>query len=675
MDATSIESLNAQQREAVEAGDEPLLILAGAGTGKTNTLAHRVARLIDRGVDPSRILLLTFTRRAASEMVRRVQGILRRSSGAAEASAGSVWGGTFHAISNRLLRIHAEALGLGPAFTVLDRSDAEDLLGEVRGELGFESNDVRFPRKSTCAAIYSRCVNAQSPPTDVLHDHFPWCAGFETELRELFAAYVSRKQERQCLDYDDLLLWWYHLMNDAETAATIRGRFDAVLVDEYQDTNALQASILKGLCPQGRGLTVVGDDAQSIYGFRAASVRNILEFPAQFPGVRVVKLEQNYRSVQPILDASNAVMDQSPTRLVKRLFATRAGGERPRLVTVEDEAAQCDHVIARVLEHVEAGIPLRRQAILFRATHHSDALEVELQRRNIPFVKYGGLKFLEAAHIKDVLAFLRLADNPRDPLSATRVLMLMDGIGPTHARKAVAHLAANGYALKSWMDYSAPAAASEQWSAFVDLMLTIGPDELPLTQQVALVRAFYAPILERRYEQPEVRARDLEQLEQIASGFASRTQFVSEITLDPPAGTQDLAGAPLLEEDYLVLSTIHSAKGCEWDCVTLIHCSDGNIPSDMACGTAEEIEEERRLLYVALTRARDFLEVVFPLKYYAKKWSTGDRHSLAQLSRFIPAEVASSFDRVTASVRRTRDQPMPAGSGDEIRRKIAGMWT
>jgi DNA helicase-2/ATP-dependent DNA helicase PcrA len=675
MDAQSLGSLNEQQRAAATFGIDPLLIIAGAGTGKTNTLAHRVACLIANGINSGRILLLTFSRRAAAEMTRRVETILAAAPGKAvhsSATSARIWGGTFHAIANRLLRIHCQSLGLGENFTVVDRSDAEDLLNEVRGDIGLDKGDVRFPRKSTALSIYSRCVNAQEPIEATLRTHFTWCQGFDDDLKRLFQAYVAKKQAQNILDYDDLLLYWFHLMQDPLLAAEVSRRFDAVLVDEYQDTNALQAAILQKLCPKGRGLTVVGDDAQSIYSFRAATVHNILDFPKVYPSATVLKLEQNYRSVQPILQATNAVIALCPHRYNKDLFSQRASGQKPRLVTLVDEDQQCDYVIRRCLEHLEAGISLRKQAVLFRAAHHSDALEVELSRRNIPFVKYGGLKFLEAAHVKDVLAILRLAENPRDTTSAFRVLQLLDGIGPAHARKAMAHLSESGHSLDSWPHFAPPAAAAEQWPQFVAMLRRIAPGSLPLPEQIAQIRQFYAPVLERRYDQSQVRGRDIEQLEQISRNFRSRAQMLSDLTLDPPASTQDLAGPPLREEDYLILSTIHSAKGCEWDCVYVIHAADGNIPSDMATGDVEQVEEERRLFYVALTRAKDFLEVCFPLRYYQKKWS--DRHSYAQLTRFLPESLLDRFERISLEPKLQRDTISSLAPTIDVRRKIASMW-
>lgn len=679
MDATAgwLDRLNDQQRLAATIErDRPVLIVAGAGTGKTNTLAHRVAHLIASGTDPSRILLLTFTRRASAEMLKRVESILLRAP-VKNASLSRVWGGTFHAIANRLLRLHCQSLGLAESFTVIDRSDAEDLLNDSRGELALDKGEVRFPKKGTCLAIYSRCVNASEPVEQVLKSHFPWCMGYPEQLKTLFRAYVQRKQEQAVLDYDDLLLYWFHLMQDANLSSEVGKRFDAVLVDEYQDTNALQASILRGLCPDGRGLTVVGDDAQSIYAFRAATVNNILDFPKVYPATTGVKLEQNYRSVQPILEATNAVIAQCPRRFEKNLFTTRNGQQKPRLVTVTDEDGQSSYLIDRILAHHEAGIALRKQAVLFRAAHHSDALEIELGRRNIPFVKYGGLKFLEAAHVKDVLSILRLAENPRDSTSAMRTLQLMDGFGPAHAKRAIEHLGANHFDLKSLRTYQPPAGAGGsdgQFANFVDLLTLISPDSILLPEQIARIRTFYTPILEKRYEQAPLRARDIEQLEQISATFPSRRAMLSDLALDPTSGTQDLAGPPLREEDYLILSTIHSAKGCEWDVVYVIHAADGNIPSDMATGDAEQIEEERRLFYVALTRAKDFLEVCFPLRYYAKKWSTGDRHTYAQLTRFLPDAIIDRFERVTLEAPVMNDVAATAKTTEEIQKKIAGMW-
>ena len=684
---TVLGHLNEQQRAAATHGESPLLIVAGAGTGKTATLAHRVAYKIATGTDPGRILLLTFTRRAASEMLRRVEGILRTLESQTDSAlvggsvepttrgvSGKVWGGTFHATATRLLRLHGRSMGLQPSFTILDRGDSEDLLGVLRTELELHKNDRRFPLKGTCMDIYSRCVNARESVEEAVEAHFPWCRDEVDDLRRLFAAFVDRKGEQGVLDYDDLLLFWHGLLTDPRAARAIRSRFDCVLVDEYQDTNRLQAEILEMLCPGGTNLTVVGDDAQAIYSFRAATVRNILDFPQYFPETRIVTLEQNYRSTQSILDATNQVIAAAAERHDKDLWTQRRGGDSPCLVSCEDEDEQTEFVIRRILEHREAGIALKRQAVLFRASHHSLALELELTRRNIPFHKYGGLRFIETAHVKDLLSFLRLAENPRDLMAGTRVLMLLPGIGPKKARALMEGLGAGmpspgdpgsgdtyverpvpggpapGSGFRSWKTVPSPSpAAGEHWDGLVTLMNTIGARDTPdLATQIKQIRLFYTPLLERLYDNARARIMDLEQLEWLATRFPDRARFLAEIALDPPSYTEDLAGPPLLDEDFLILSTIHSAKGLEWDAVYVIHAADGNIPSDMATGKLEEIEEERRLFYVALTRAKDWLYVCHPLRYYAVSRGFSDVHGYSQLTRFLSASVRASFQQEQA---------------------------
>jgi DNA helicase-2/ATP-dependent DNA helicase PcrA len=664
--------LNAQQRAAVVHGDGPLLIIAGAGTGKTTTLAHRVAHLIHTGVSPGRLLLLTFARRAAGEMLRRVDAI-RRQAGAAECGS-RVWGGTFHAVAARLLRIHGRAIDLPPDFTVLDRADAEDLLDVLRTELSLAKGPRRFPRKGTCLEIYSRCVNARQPLEDLLERAYPWCRDDAPGLRELFRAYVDRKGEQSVLDYDDLLLFFHGLLGDPSAGAAVRERFDRVLVDEYQDTNALQAEILRLLSPEGRGLTVVGDDAQAIYSFRAATVRNILDFPVHFPGATVVALEESYRSTPSLLAATNRVISLATERHEKTLWSRRRDGPRPVLLTCADESEETDRVLRHILEHREAGLDLRRQAVLFRAAHHSLALELELGRRNIPFHKYGGLRFLEAAHVKDLTAFLRLAENPRDLVAGTRVLLLLPSIGPKRARQLMALLATGGF--EAWKALAPSEALRDFWPELAALMGDLAARRMELPAELGRVRAFYAPLLERRYDNAAARLRDLDQLEHIAARYPDRQAFLTELTLDPPTSTQELAGPPLLDDDYLILSTIHSAKGLEWDAVYVIHAADGNIPSDLSTGRAEEIEEERRLFYVALTRARDFLYVCHPLRAYARPSGVGDAHTYSQLTRFLPREVQALFDARRSVEMVPSERPMGAAHGGAaIRKQIRDLWS
>ncbi len=665
------ERLNSAQQRAVDAA-APLLIIAGAGSGKTQTLSHRVARLCRDGADPRRILLLTFSRRAADEMVRRARRIVPQSEGLS-------WAGTFHAVANRLLRLHAPSVGLDPSFTVLDRADSADLLDVVRSARGLSKKARRFPQKGTCLAIYSRVVNSSEPLTEALRRSFPWCQEWEAELQGLFAEYVDRKQQAQVLDYDDLLLYWLHLMSSPQLAAYVRRLFDHVLVDEYQDTCALQAEILFHLCPAGANLTVVGDDAQSIYGFRAATVRNILDFPRHYPGAQVVKLELNYRSTPPLVEATNRIIAEAQERHEKELRSRRMGGGLPLLVTCRDEDDQTRWVIERILAHREEGVPLRRQAVLFRTAHHSLALELELGRRNIPFHKYGGLKFLEAAHVKDIVSFLRLGENPRDLTAGLRVLLLLPGVGPAKARRLLGvgdADAADRFA--AWSRLPPPTTDPSLWREFVALMrgLAAAPQS-EVAPQLERLRAFYAPLVEERYDHAEARLADLEQLEQLAARATDRRTFLAELTLDPPASTQELAGPPSIDDDYLILSTIHSAKGLEWDAVYVIHAADGNIPSDLATGRSDEIEEERRLFYVATTRARDHLYVSFPLRYYHRPGGAGDRHSLAQLTRFLPSSVRPAFGEIAVSPEAPVEEAAAGGTGDgalAVRARQKARW-
>lgn len=648
-----LQLLNSAQRRAAEYGQKganasfesgPLLVIAGAGTGKTMTLAHRVAHLIIQGVSPERILLLTFTRRASQEMIRRVDAIVRRSltAGGSNVLAAGVlpWSGTFHSVGNRLLRRFAANLGLDPGFSVLDRGDAADVMDVVRHELALTRKSRRFPKKDTCLAIYSRCVNAQKELTDVLDESYPWCADWEPELRELFRHFVLRKQKSQALDYDDLLLYWNHLVADPEFAIEIGSWFDHVLVDEYQDTNLVQAQILRSLKPDGSGMTVVGDDAQSIYSFRAAEVENILGFPDQFmPKSEVVILERNYRSTQEILNVANCLIAESDRQYRKDLFTDKKNGAKPHYVTVEDGDAESEYVVETILRNREIGMRLMDQAVLFRGAHHSDRLELELLRRNIPYVKYGGLKFLEAAHVKDMLSILRWAENPKNEVAAFRVLKLLPGMGPGNASRCHEQMQRDDYLFSTLRHFRAPAAAAKDWGEFCDLMESLSAYEAAdagWQAQLSQVRRWYQPHLERLYDGLDTREADLEQLEQISGRYATRERFLTELTLDPPSAAGDLAGDPLLDEDYLVLSTVHSAKGQEWEAVFILNVADGNFPSEFATGKPAMIEEERRLLYVAMTRAKQSLSLLAPLKYHVtQQRRDGDKHVYGARSRFL----------------------------------------
>jgi DNA helicase-2/ATP-dependent DNA helicase PcrA len=682
-------SLNAEQRAAVEhdvgvPAPRPLLVVAGAGSGKTNTLAHRVARLIQSGADPQRILLLTFSRRAANEMVQRAGGVLQRVlKTSSQAVAGLPWAGTFHSIGARLLREYAGRIGLESSFTIHDRADSEDLMGMVRQDIGLAAgsgtaSQKRFPLKGTCLAIYSRVVNSRDPLDRVLQSTFPWCSEWEEQLKRLFGAYVDAKQEQNVLDYDDLLLFWSEMASDPELGPELGALFDHVLVDEYQDTNRLQASIIQGMKPDGKGVMVVGDDAQSIYSFRGATVRNILDFPQAFSQpARTITLDRNYRSTQPILDASNAVIAAALERHAKTLWTDRASTAKPQLVLIPDEAEQARWVCNRVLEQRESGTRLTQQAVLFRAASHSAALELELVRRNIPFVKFGGLKFLEAAHIKDLLAVLRFAQNPSGRLAGFRIAQLIPGIGPATAARLLDAVAESAEPLAAVEAFEAPARAQGDWEPFVALFRTLRTPGLRWPMEVELVRNWYLPHLERLYDDAPVRAADLEQLVALAGGYGSRESFLTELTLDPPEATSDRAGPPLLDEDYLILSTIHSAKGQEWKAVHVLNVVDGCIPSDMATGSAEDIEEERRLLYVAMTRAREQLHLVVPNRFFIKQQTQmGDRHVYAQRTRFVTPAMLKHFEECTwvnADTPHSR-KPMPDEVRMLVRERARSAW-
>jgi len=688
MTVTYLETLNREQRRAVEHGvrkknaapGTALLVIAGAGSGKTNTVAHRVAHLIVNGADPRRILLMTFSRRAAAEMTRRVERIARQvmGSSAGVMTEALTWAGTFHGIGARLLREYADQIGIAPAFTIHDREDSADLMNLVRHERGLSKTESRFPTKGTCLAIYSRCINAELAIEEVVGMTFPWCSIWAAELKELFAAYVDAKQCQNVLDYDDLLLYWAQTLSDPGLADEIGDRFDHVLVDEYQDTNRLQAAIILALKPGGRGLTVVGDDAQSIYSFRAANVRNILDFPAQFsPAAEIITLERNYRSTQAILAAANGVIGLAAERFTKNLWTDRNSGARPRLVSVRDEADQARYIVERVLENRESGSTLKQQAVLFRTSHHCGPLEVELTRRNIPFVKYGGLKFLDTAHVRDILALLRFVENPRDGIAGFRLMQLIPGIGPASAQEVLDHMMGAADPIRALLDMPSPSRAGVDWGTFVETVASLRAGRSGWPAELMCACLWYEPHLERLHEDAITRRADLIQLEQIASGYPSRERFLTELTLDPPDATSDQSGVPLLDEDYLVLSTIHSAKGQEWKSVFVLNVVDGCIPSDLGAGTSAEIEEERRLLYVAMTRARDDLHLVVPQRFFTHGQNAqGDHHVYAARSRFIPNELLGLFERMAWP---EADPELAArGASQGVRVDVAarmrGMW-
>jgi len=664
--------LNSEQAVAATFGDGPLLIIAGAGTGKTRTLIYRLAHLIEKGVRPERILLLTFTRRAAQEMLssseRLVGGACR-----------GVNGGTFHATAHRLLRRFGAAAGVANDFSIMDQGDAEDLIQLCRAQLGYAESKKRFPRKETLHYVYSRHINTGFAIDDILRDEYSQFVDYHDDFLKIFADYTRRKGERNLVDYDDLLLFWATMLEAAPAIAErIASLYDHVLVDEYQDTNVLQARILRGMCRRHSNITVVGDDAQSIYSFRGASFRNILDFPRQFPGTTIIALEQNYRSTQPILDASNTLISRASERYTKTLWTKRSGGEAPWLVTAQDEQQQTRFVVDRILELHEEGVPLREIAVLFRAGYMSADLEIELTNRKIPFEKWGGLKFLEAAHVKDVLAFLRILENPRDEVSWYRILMLLPGIGDVTARAAIDLMAQMAWDSRAFGQYRAPARARDAHAQLVALLdqmrATPLVDIASVSGDIARVRQLYDGLLREKYDRVEPRLADLDQLQAIAGGYPSREAFLSALALEPPQATQDLAGGSDEERDVLVLSTAHSAKGKELDAVFLIWAADGWFPMARAINDDDELEEERRLMYVALTRARNHLAVTCPLNSYSTRRSAD--YSIDQLSRFLDRGVREKMERVVPRMDGSVDrEPEPAPSAPiDLRALLRGRF-
>lgn len=685
--------LNKEQQAAVDCAESdtkhnqsPLLIIAGAGTGKTSTLAHKTAQLILNGESPDRILLMTFARRAAAELSSRANRIVeqqlhKQNSQGKKQQHQPIkisWMGTFHSISARLLREHANAIGLENDFTIMDRNDSADMIDVIRHELNFTSTVKRFPKKKTCLDIYSRCVNSKQPIEDILDTHFPYCREWAKELTTLFAAYAKAKMEQVCLDYDDLLLYCYHMAQVPEIAKIVREQFDYILVDEYQDTNVLQAGILMGFFPTGKGLTVVGDDAQSIYSFRAANVDNILTFPQQFtPPARVISLKQNYRSHQGILDLSNALLSEGSEGYKVELFSDRQSGVKPKLVSVEDDTKQAEYIVEKVLAAREQGIELKKQAILFRASYHSDRLELELTRRNIPFVKHGGLKFLEAAHVKDLLSILRWADNPKHKISAFRLLKLLPSVGPKIAEKVINFLSVKQYALEELIDYPMPQVANQLFQGLIKVVSAIHKNDIAWTEQVNEVVKVYKELLEINYDDHFVRFGDIEQMAQISQQFPSRERFLTELTLDPPQSTGDLAGPPLIDDDFLILSTVHSAKGQEWNNVFVLNVADGNFPNEYAAGNKRRLEEERRLLNVAITRAKDELHLIQPMKYWVPEQQRhGDRHVYGAKSRFLTERIIKLLETThfPRQALNQKEKDVAKLAITDIKKTVLGIW-
>ncbi|HEU5421458.1 MAG TPA: ATP-dependent helicase [Streptosporangiaceae bacterium] len=631
--------LNDEQRAAATHAGGPLLILAGAGTGKTRTLVARAGWLREQGVPPSRILLLTFTRRAADDMLARAQP---PDAPAAE----RICGGTFHAIAHRIIRMHAESFSLPPEFSVIDPADVADIMDTMRADHDLVGTARRAPRAVTCADIYTRCVNTGTPLAKVIAASFPWCRSYVTQLGGLFRGYGAHKRAHGLVDFDDLLLLWRAALADAAAGPALRGLFDAVLVDEYQDVNAVQAEIVGLLRPGGDGLTCVGDDAQAIYAFRGADPAHLRELSGSFPELTVIRLTRNYRSRHAVLQLANAVRPQSAGLELKLTAGRDQGpqrGQPPVLMRCHDEAGQAREICSRVLECHEAGVSFMEQAVLVRTASHSDLLEVELTARGIPYVKYGGLRFTEAAHVKDFIAAARIVANPADDLAWFRLLRLHEGIGPVLARRVIDALALTEPGPLGRWDAAAqslPPRARPAVTATIMALTAAAALEQTAARAAAVLAALQDPV-SGRYADAAARLADLQRLADAAAARPSLHDALVELALDPPQSGSDLAGRPRLDDDFLIISTIHSAKGLEWPVVHLPQLVDGAVPSDMALSDPAGEAEEQRLFYVAVTRARDQLYLYAPLRLHQHRLARDDRHGYALLTRFLgPAELA-----------------------------------
>ncbi len=617
--------LNEAQYEAATTMEGPLLIIAGAGTGKTRTLVYRVAHLIDQGVDPRSILLLTFTRRAAEEMLRRASLLI-------DSRCSQVAGGTFHSFANLVLRVSGRHIGLAPSFTIMDRTDSEDVIQLIRTELGLNTKDKRFPRKQTVGEIFSMSLNKQTPLNDLLELEYPHLIEVNDELAELFRRYTDYKRTKSLLDYDDLLTRLRDLLADhVEVRHRLSDTYRFIMVDEYQDTNHLQAEIVRLLAASHDNVAVVGDDAQSIYSFRGANFRNIMDFPKHFPGARIIKLEENYRSTQPILNVTNEIIQRAKEGYEKRLFTSKSSGARPKLVQAGSEQMQSQFVCQKILELREEGVPLWDIAVLFRSSFHSFDLEIELTRHKIPFVKRGGFQFMETSHVKDLLAHLRVLANPQDTISWHRVLMLLEGIGPGASQKITKWLLAGSNAVGRLRSYNAKGKIAQELRTLAQVLEEAERAELP-SEQLQYLLQYYVPILKQNYpdDHPK-RLRDLEHFQGMTERYRSLERLLSDMALEPP---NDSIGGVLAvdpDEGPLVLSTIHSAKGLEFHSVFIIWALEGRFPSLYNINTDEDREEERRLLYVAATRAKQNLFISYPNRVFDKTL----RMVLSRPSQFI----------------------------------------
>lgn len=616
--------LNPSQYEAVSSTEGAYLVIAGAGTGKTRTLVYRVARLIEMGIDPKSILLLTFTRKAAREMMNRSAILL-------DNRCSKINGGTFHSFANLTLRKYSKLVGLESGFTILDQGDSEDVINLIRAQLNLVKLKKRFPNKRTINKILSLSVNTGKKIEEIIAGEYPHFSEHIEKIIEISKIYTSYKKRSQLLDYDDLLIYLRDFLNDKFKSQSLISSIKYVMVDEYQDTNKLQADIVLGLAKHNNNIMVVGDDSQSIYSFRGANFKNIMNFPKLFPNVKIIMLEENYRSTQEVLNFGNYVIDTAIEKYPKELFTRKTGGDLPVIISASTENMQSRFIVDRILELREENVPLNDIAVLFRSSFSSFDLEIELNKANIPYQKFGGMKFIETAHVKDVLAFLRIAENPKDLVSWYRILLLHEGVGPKKAQDILAKVASDEWQIKSYPENILGKSIKDNiLNLFLCLHSIHTSSQLP-TELTEIVLDYYQPLFKAKYDDHNKRKKDLDIFINITENYKSLTTLLTDMALEPPRDSVADISEEQKEDEFITLSTIHSAKGLEWHTVFIIHAVEGFFPSSMAYDKIESLEEERRLMYVAATRAKQNLYITYPMNIF-------DRHNgmtLSKPSRFI----------------------------------------
>jgi len=674
--------LNAAQFQAVMTLEGPLLVIAGAGSGKTRTLVYRVSRLVETGVSPENILLLTFTRKASGEMLERAAGL-------ADERCRFVSGGTFHSLAHRILRSYATLLGFKNTFTVLDRSDMEEAIQSLLHEMQIDKGAVRFPKRATLANILSKAANLECSLETLMENEYSQFLDHVSQIKKLNETYREYKRENQLMDYDDLILLFRQLLTEHEDIRRLLSeQYRYVMVDEYQDTNAIQADIVKWLAFAHRNVMVVGDDAQSIYSFRGANYKNMFEFPKLFPETKIIRLEQNYRSTQPILNLTNALMEQAGEKYTKCLFTERQEGTRPTVVDARTEPEQAMFVCRSIKEQLHRGCTLKDVAVLFRAAYHSFELEVELARQGIPFVKYGGFKFMESAHIKDLLAHLRVITNREDSVSWGRILRLIKNIGQGRSQAIVTWMREHRAAPSQVQEWPGAGKTDSGLRALGELLVKLAAKDLKPERAIELAIRYYEPILQERFDDFPRRQKDLEQLIPMAGRYQRLRSFLDDLALEPPSSLADMN--PEQRGECLTLSTVHSAKGLEWAVIFIIWATEGYFPSARASQSEDGVEEERRLMYVAATRAKDHLILCYPGQETGYGWSSGYSASPRGLSSFLQALPQGLFEvRSMGAAERVqwpskavpashevqkRSQESPAGlrAGDRVRHPAFG---